>query len=134
MQGNAELEQLLETNPAAFDAQADAILADMDPYMRWQCEDLMWKVGTTSLSRFIHIMDKYTLEDVVHKIKARVLVLNGDDDDLGSQADALYEALTCPKDYINFDRASTAETHCQQGAAAISTAVIFDWLDENINK
>ncbi|MCX5803731.1 MAG: hypothetical protein NTU69_09435 [Proteobacteria bacterium] len=48
------------------------------------------------------------------------------------QAIQLYNALTCPKDFILFTEKEGAEEHCQIGANVISNERILDWLDDTM--
>jgi len=49
-----------------------------------------------------------------------------------AQGQALFGALTCPKDYLLFTAEDAAQTHCQTGAMAVATERLFDWLDEHV--
>lgn len=50
----------------------------------------------------------------------------------GAQAKQLYDALTCPKDYLLFAEEDTGLLHCQEAAQAVANHRMFDWLDEYI--
>ena len=41
----------------------------------------------------------------------------------------LYDALTCPKEFILFTAEEGAGLHCQMGAMLLAHQRIFDWLD-----
>jgi hypothetical protein len=44
-------------------------------------------------------------------------------------ARALFDALTCDKDYIEFRRSDGAGEHCEGGARTQFHQRAFDWLD-----
>ena len=48
------------------------------------------------------------------------------------QAKLLFDALTCPKDYLLFTEEDTAQLHCQEAAQAVANHRMFDWVDEYI--
>jgi hypothetical protein len=44
----------------------------------------------------------------------------------------VYDALTCPKKYIQFTEEECAEDHCHVAALSLANQRIFDWLDDTI--
>jgi hypothetical protein len=44
----------------------------------------------------------------------------------------LYEALTCPKEYILFTAAEGAGEPCEAGANSLFHQRAFDWLDQTL--
>ena len=50
------------------------------------------------------------------------------------EAKKLYDALTCPKEFMLFTADEGAEEHCQIGAAMISQEYIFGWLEDVLAK
>jgi hypothetical protein len=55
---------------------------------------------------------------------------SAEDDDLSSDARKLYDALTCPKHYLQFKSAQGAGQHCEAGARTLFHQRAFDWLDQ----
>lgn len=109
------------------------ILSDMDANMRFNLKHGMWTTNTNSPFELILGSKKYSVKDIVQKIKCPTLVLEAEkDDSFPGQPRKVYDALTCPKKYILFTSEEGAEEHCQCGAPAISNQRIFDWLDETL--
>ena len=50
------------------------------------------------------------------------------------QAKMLYEALSCPKDYILFTAKEGAGEHCEAGASSLAHLRLFDWLKQLSSK
>lgn len=107
------------------------ILSDIDTNMRFNLKHGMWTTGTSTPFDLVQGSKKYTVKDIAQKIKCPTLVLEGEkDDSFPGQPKKVYDALTCPKKYIQFTTEEGAEEHCQCGAPALSNQRIFDWLDE----
>ena len=99
--------------------------------MRFSLKHGMWTTGTSTPFERVQGSKKYTVKDIAQKIKCPTLVLEGEkDDSFPGQPKKVYDALTCPKKYIQFTTEEGAEEHCQCGAPALSNQRIFDWLDE----
>jgi pimeloyl-ACP methyl ester carboxylesterase len=107
------------------------ILSDIDTNMRFNLKHGMWTTGTSTPFELVQGSKKYTVKDIAQKIKCPTLVLEGEkDDSFPGQPKKVYDALTCPKKYIQFTTEEGAEEYCQCGAPALSNQRIFDWLDE----
>ena len=64
-----------------------------------------------------------------------VVVMDGVGEDVSpGQARRLFEALQCPKTWMEFDESSAAQTHCQNGGSALAQARLFDWLDDEVGR
>jgi alpha-beta hydrolase superfamily lysophospholipase len=134
------LMNLLDSHPDVFDRacwgffSAAAKLGDhLMSAATWWLKDSMWKHGVNSPSALIREMRRYTNADVVDKITCEVLVMDGEAEDFSAgQAQQLYDALRCPKEYMLFTAEDTGLCHCQTGALAVSTQRMFDWLDERL--
>ena len=127
---DAGLIRLLDSNPRAFDEQMAAIMA-VSPFVRWGIRDTIWKHGASSPSDVMLRMKAYTNEGIAERITCRALVMDGTDDSF-AQGKALFDALTCPKDYMLFTAEDTGLAHCQVGALAVAAERLFDWLDEQM--
>ncbi len=128
--GDPGLAQLPEKDPAAFNALM-AQAAAASPLMKWGLVDAMWKHGVATPAQLMTGMKAYTNRGFAERITCRTLVIDGEAEEFG-QAKELYDALTCPKDYLLFTAEETAPLHVQVGALAVSSQRIFDWIDENI--
>jgi pimeloyl-ACP methyl ester carboxylesterase len=108
------------------------ILMESDPNIRFNMKHGMWTAGANTPFELIQQSKNYTIKDIVQNIKCPTLVLEAEkDDSFPGQPKKVYNALTCPKSYIQFTQQEGAEEHCQCGAPALSNQRIFDWLDRH---
>lgn len=124
------LPALYEADPAAFDATITDLMA-VSTFVRWGMLDAYWHHGVDTPSGFLDEVAKFKLGDDVRRIQARTLVLDAEAEGRG-QARELYDALTCPKDYVKFTAEEAAQFHVQPGATAMLTHRVFDWLDDHL--
>ena len=103
-------------------------------FIRWGLTDELWKYGASKPSDLLLKYQEDNREDIVKRITCRMLVVDGTGEEFSKgQAKKLYDALTCPKDYLLFTEEDTAYLHCQPGALAICYTRIFNWIDQNIH-
>lgn len=101
----------------------------------WTMGHGMLVFGADTPSEYLRMVAPYTLKDVAPLIKCPTLVVDSDADTMISgQARPLYDALTCPKEYLLFTTEEGAGLHCQMGAMMISNERIFNWLDKVLHK
>ncbi|MBU8894036.1 alpha/beta hydrolase [Corallococcus sp. H22C18031201] len=125
-----DLLPLLDSDPAAFDAKM-AQLMDAVFLYRWYMRDSMNKHGARTPSELLFKLRDFTNVPVVDRIRCRTLVMDGTAEAFSrGQAKQLFDALTCPKDYLLFTEEDTGLLHCQEGASAVANQRMFDWLDE----
>ncbi len=123
---------LLEINPRAFNAAAEALMKAW-PTARWWFRDAAWKHGATSPADLKARLEDFNNEGVVSRISCHMLIMDGTAEEFSAgQARRLYDALNCPKEYMLFAEEDTGLVHCQSGALSVATRRMFDWLDENI--
>ena len=92
-------------------------------FIRWFFNNGMYAFGVDTPAELMIKMKDYTMKDVIKNIKCHTLVIDSVADSLApGQAKQFYDELECPKKLVVFDRASTAQAHCQMGASALSTA------------
>ncbi len=118
--------------------------ADLEPHLRPLAEDrvLHWKFvqrglwvhGLRTLGEYVVEAGRYTLSDVVERIRCPTLVASGEGDPTSGGADALYEALRCPKERVRFTAAEGAAGHCVGWNRSRFDQRIFDWLDETLRR
>ncbi|MFG2196069.1 alpha/beta hydrolase family protein [Streptomyces sp. NPDC048639] len=126
------LSHALEEGPETFNAAAAAMTAQ-SPLADWFIRDSSWKHGVQTPYELFKEFAKCDLTGVAHRIACRTLVMDGAEERFSAgQARQLYDALTCPKDFLHFDEVSTAQLHCQNGGTAAAAEFTFDWLDEHL--
>lgn len=98
--------------------------------LRWKMQDALWKFDAKSPSDYIEKTRPYTLEHCVDNIKCHMLIIDVENDHLcPGQAEKLFEALNCPKQFIMFKESEGAGIHCQPTALALSNQRILDWIE-----
>ncbi len=122
---------LLETDPEKFNQFTETLMTV--PKTKWFIDDGRWKYNVSSPAEIIKTLEAYTMEGLAEKIQCHMLITGASADlFMSGQAKQLYDALTCPKTFIEFTAEDAAETHCQCGATALASQRILDWLDEVI--
>ncbi len=125
-----ELMALFETDPVRFDIGMKKKMEE-NAFLRWGMTDVMWKHGAQLPSELLRGLKAYNNEDIAARIKCRTLVMDGTGEEYSAgQAEKLFKALRCPKDYLLFTPEDTAQYHCQPGALAISNTRLFNWVDD----
>lgn len=118
---------LLENDPNAFDATMEQYMAGSD-FLRWGMTDSAWHHGVTKPSELMNELKKYDMGSSVRDITAHTLVVDAEAEEWG-QSQALFDALTCRKDFLRFTAEETAQFHVQPGASGIATIHLLDWLE-----
>jgi dienelactone hydrolase len=123
---------LLEKDPQAFN-EATAGLMKQSTAVRWGVNDGMWKFGADSPADLVLKTNPFVPKNV-ENIKCKFVVMDGEEEsrEASDQGKKLYDALTCPKEYMLFTKEEAASLHCQASAHSISDQRLFDWLDKNI--
>ncbi|GLF98514.1 alpha/beta hydrolase family protein [Streptomyces yaizuensis] len=125
----ASLGDALAEGPEAFNAAAAAVTAG-SPLAEWFLRDAAWKHGVSTPYDLFQEFDACDLTGVAGRISCETLVMDGAEERFSAgQARQLYDALDCPKEFLLFDGASTAQLHCQNGGTATAAESTFDWLD-----
>jgi pimeloyl-ACP methyl ester carboxylesterase len=102
-----------------------------DRSMRWKIVQRgFWTNGATGMSSWLAEMDKWKLDtEAVAAIKCPTLVTAAEDM-ASSNAKDLYDALSCPKVFIQFSSADGAGMHCEILNRSMANRQILDWLDD----
>lgn len=100
-------------------------------FMEWLLRDYAWKHGVPTQEVF-QTLQTYDNTSIIDQITCETLVMDGTEEVAKGQAQKLFDALKCPKDYMLFDGTTTAQSHCQIGGYSTATEYLFDWLDERL--
>jgi pimeloyl-ACP methyl ester carboxylesterase len=84
----------------------------------------MWAHGVATPLAYLRTLAAYTLDGIVARITCPTLICEGEQDRRAGPGRALYESLTCSKEYLLFRSEDEAGTQALAGARAL------DWLDE----
>ncbi len=96
-------------------------------------KDYAWKHGVENdIDRVIDELAKYSNRDVLDKIRCKVLVVDATAEVIPGKAREFYDALSCPKHYLLFDEATTAQNHTQMGGYGPASEILFDWIEDNL--
>lgn len=102
--------------------------------LRWKIVQRgYWTNGAPDLPSYLAEMAKWKLEpEQVAAIRCPTLITSAESDPASSNAKDLYDALTCPKTFVEFLDADGAGLHCEGLNRSIANRVIIDWLDDNL--
>ena len=125
-----DFEQMLDDKEAAeeIDKQIYQTMKT-NPKLRWTFGNGMFTFAAKSPSDWIRKTRPYNMRDCADKIECHMLVVDSENDKgLPGQAKQLYDALSCPKEFMLFTGEEGAGEHCQVGGYMISNERILNWL------
>lgn len=96
----------------------------------WGLRRGLWVHGVNTPLDYLRLTQAYSLGGRADQIRCPTLVCSAENDDIGVTADALHDALTCPKARIRFLAAEGAGEHCEAGARSLFNQRALDWLDD----
>ena len=104
--------------------------------LRWSVKNAMWVLGVHNPVEVIREIQRYSLKDAAGLIRQPTLILHGEKDHFipREQVAMLYAALKAPKTLRVFTEEEGAEEHCQVGNMVLLHQVLFDWLDETLER
>jgi pimeloyl-ACP methyl ester carboxylesterase len=100
------------------------------PTAGWALRRNLMVHGLSDPLEYFRMAPQYSLKGIEHLIQCPTFVCSAEDDDLSIDARKLYDALTCPKHYLQFKAAEGAGRHCEAGARTLFHQRAFDWLDQ----
>ena len=122
----------LTSQAAHLDGGLDELVAKSTT-VRWVVRCGLWSFGVSTFQELLDASKAYTMDGIADKITCPTLVLDAENDQFfKGQAEKLYNALTCKKDYIFFSEADGAGEHCQEGALLLFQQRTFDWIDDTL--
>ena len=128
----AAVARLPELSPEDEAAMMQVIAGDRG--LHWKIiQRGFWTNGASSISGFLAEMDKWKLDAAtVAQIQCPMLVTAAESDMASSNAKDLYDALQCPKQFVQFTNADGAGDHCEILNRSLANRVILDWLDDTL--
>jgi pimeloyl-ACP methyl ester carboxylesterase len=125
---------MIKAGPSPLIDHAMENTMKVSPVARWSIIHGMYCFGASSPSAYLHLATAYTLAGgTAERIRCPTLVCDAEGDlFFKGQPQQLYEHLTCEKTLMTFSEAEGAGAHCEVGAARLSSARMFDWLDETL--
>lgn len=110
-------------------------LIDGNRPLRWKIVQRgFWTNGAPSLSAFLAEMSKWKLDPAtIAEIRCPTLVCWAESDPASSNAQDLYDALTCEKELLRFYDADGSGDHCEILNRSLANRRILDWLDQTLS-
>ncbi|MEN2741146.1 alpha/beta fold hydrolase [Microbacterium sp. X-17] len=99
------------------------------PTEGWSFRRGLYVHGVETGIDYIRDMRGYTLNGFAEQIACPTLICRGESDDVSETASLTFDALTCPKEFIEFRDADGAGGHCEMGARQLYLARAYGWLD-----
>jgi len=121
------LEQIAAGDAAVLQPIFDQIM--QNPTQRFVFERGMWVHGVPTPWAYVQAMPQYSLAGIAAQIRCPTFLSEAENDRRAGGGKALYDALTCPKEYVLFTDAEGAGEHCEAGASSLFHQRVFDWLD-----
>ncbi len=94
---------------------------------------MLWTFQAGSPADLFQKLTRFEQSGTAGKITAEMLVVNSTEDQVAgsnAQGKLFFNALTCPKTYMEFDASQGTQFHCQLGAPQASGERILNWLDD----
>lgn len=102
-----------------------------DRKLRWGIVQRgFWVLGANDLVGFLRATEPFTLEGRIEQIRCPTLLTCAEDDPLAAGAQALFDALRCPRKLIRFGSAEGAGDHCEMMNRSLLNRRALDWLDD----
>lgn len=99
--------------------------------LNWSvCKRGFWTNAGPDLQGFMTEIMRWKLDAAtVAQITCPTLVTSADDDRASTDAQQLFDALTCPKEHFRYTAAQGANQHCEMLNRSLANRKILDWLD-----
>jgi pimeloyl-ACP methyl ester carboxylesterase len=101
-----------------------------EPTAGWVLRRGLWVHGARSFEDYFRQLAEYSIEGRAERIQCPTLVCSAEDDGVAVTARQVYDALRCPKEFLDFHRSEGAGEHCEAGARLLFHQRAFNWLDE----
>lgn len=103
------------------------------PTAGWALRRNLLVHGLSDPIEYFRMAPSYSLKGREHLIQCPTFVCAAEGDDLSVNAPRFYDALTCPKHYVEFAAAEGGGEHCESGARTLFHQRVFAWLDSVIS-
>lgn len=121
--------QLPEGNPFLLGLLDRLIRGVMGkPTAGWALRRNLMVHGLSEPIEYFRMAPEYSLRGREGLIECPTFVCSAEGDDLSASAPRLFEALRCPKEYVQFTAADGGGEHCESGARTLFHQRAFDWL------
>ena len=126
-----EMGGALQTDGQALESILDKMMED--DARRFFFAARMRAFGAKTPKELVLMQREYSLKGRVQQIECPTLVCDNVTDTIaGGQGKLLYDALECPKGYIEFTAEEGADGHCEGGAQVLFHTKVFNWLDQTL--
>jgi alpha-beta hydrolase superfamily lysophospholipase len=127
-----EVMALVDSSPDKLNAYFQDLYRKR-PGLEFTSKDIRLRYGAVTPADMFKALRQYNNEPYAQQIKCETLIMDGDGEVyMKGQSRKLYDALTCPKDFMHFTAQDTGLLHCQNGATLLASQRLFDWLDEHV--
>ncbi len=116
-----------------------SIISQADEFIRGDRE-MTWKVvqrgfwvhGVDNLRAYLASAELFTMNGRADLIQCPTLITQAENDVLGKDAGAFFDALRCPKALMRFTAAEGADDHCEMQNRSLLNRRALDWLDGHL--
>jgi pimeloyl-ACP methyl ester carboxylesterase len=106
---------------------------NVDPMLRWRLiQRLLWVHGKSNLYDLAREISRFEISSFAQHITCPTLITAAEGDSIAKGARTLYDALICPKMFVEFTVAEGSGGHCEALSRALYHQRVFDWLDETL--
>lgn len=89
--------------------------------------------GVSGVREYVADMLRYTSREHAPLVTCPSFITDNETDVVSAgQGQALFDALTCPKEFRRFVQSEGAEGHCEGMAAIVFWTAAFDWLERTL--
>jgi alpha-beta hydrolase superfamily lysophospholipase len=106
-----------------------------DRRLRWSIVQRgFWVNGVKNFRDYLRCVEEFTMDGRADQIRCPMLLTQAEDDPLAAGAQAFFDALCCPKNFVRFTSAEGAGDHCEMKNRSLLNRRVFDWLDATLSR
>lgn len=123
----------IRKHAAAFNYLA-RLLRKMSVALDWRFRHGFLTFQVNTPSEYVLGFEPFYMDGVASEISCHTLVIGNENDKKAwrEQAEILYHALKCPKEYMYFTNEEGAGAHCQAGCRSYANDRIFNWIEKTL--